>query len=100
MDEIDIDISDQYSKNVSEYLGRLSAHYLIVVCENAEENCPRLFPGMGQRLFWPFDDPAAVEASEEEQLSAFRRIRDELDERLAAWLTSFARPQSNASTMP
>lgn len=88
MDEIGIDVSDQYSKDVGEYLGRLTAHYLIVVCENAEENCPRLFPGVGQRLFWPFDDPAAVETSEEDQLAAFRRIRDEIDERLSAWLAS------------
>ena len=88
MDEVGIDVSDQYSKDVGEFLGRLTAHYLIVVCENAEENCPRLFPGVGQRHFWPFDDPAAVETSEEEQLAAFRRIRDEIDERLTAWLAS------------
>jgi arsenate reductase len=61
MREIGIDISGQRSKSVQEYLGRLTAHYLIIVCENVERNCPKIFPGPGVRLFWPFDDPAAVE---------------------------------------
>ena len=58
-----------------EYLGKLTAHYLIVVCENAERNCPKIFPGVGQRFYWPFDDPAAAAGTAEEQLAAFRRVR-------------------------
>ena len=45
MREIGIDISGQRSKSVEEYLGRLTAHYVIIVCENAERNCPRSFQG-------------------------------------------------------
>ena len=33
----------------------MTAHYPIIVCENAEENCPRFFPSVGERLFWPFE---------------------------------------------
>ena len=61
MEEIGLDVSGQQSKGVEVYLGRLTAHYLIVVCENGERNCPKIFPGPGQRLYWPFDDPAAME---------------------------------------
>ena len=70
MREIGIDISAQRSKSVQEYLGKITAHYLIVVCENAERNCPKLFPGLGERLYWPFDDPAAVEGTEEQQIGS------------------------------
>ena len=86
MQEIGIDITGQRSKSVQEYLGKITAHYLIVVCEHAERNCPELFPGMGERLYWPFDDPAAVEGTEEEQLEVFRRVRDEIAARLREWL--------------
>ena len=86
MREIGLDVSGQRSKGVQVYLGRLTAHYLIVVCENAERNCPKIFPGPGERLFWPFDDPAAVEGTEEVQLEAFRRVRDQIDARLREWL--------------
>jgi len=86
MEEIGIDISGQRSKSVQEYLGKITAHYLIVVCENAERNCPKVFPGLGERLYWPFDDPAAVEGTKEEQLEAFRRVRDQIAARLREWL--------------
>ena len=48
MREIGIDISGQRSKSVQEYLGKITAHYLIVVCENAERNCPKIIPGIGR----------------------------------------------------
>jgi arsenate reductase len=41
---------------------------------------------MGERLIWPFDDPAAVEGSTDEQLQAFRRVRDQIEDRLPKWL--------------
>jgi arsenate reductase len=86
MQEIGIDISAQRSKSVQEYLGEITAHYLIIVCENAERNCPKIFPGLGQRLYWPFDDPATVAGTPAEQLAAFRRVRDEIAARLRQWL--------------
>lgn len=92
MQEIGIDISDQRSKDVKEYLGKLFAHYLVIVCANAEQRCPSIFPGMVERLFWPFDDPAAVGDSEQAQREAFRRVRDQIDERLRGWLVEIGVP--------
>ncbi|MFZ5828572.1 MAG: arsenate reductase ArsC [Planctomycetota bacterium] len=86
MAEMGIDVSGQRSKDVREYLGKLFTHYLIIVCANAEQRCPTIFPGMIERLVWPFDDPAAVEGTEEEQREAFRRVRDQIDARLRQWL--------------
>ncbi len=86
MREMRIDVSGQRSKDVKEYLGRLTAHYLIVVCADAERNCPKMFPGLGQRLYWPFDDPAAFKGTEAERLEKFRQVRDEIAARLRAWL--------------
>lgn len=83
--EVGIDMTGQSSKDLSTYLGKLHFGYLITVCSNAEERCP-VFPGMGIRLHWPFEDPAAVEGSDEEKLAAFRKVRDQIETRILEWL--------------
>jgi arsenate reductase len=86
MEERDIDIGQSKPKNVSEYLGRLAVRHLIIVCDGANEKCPRVFPGMMNRMFWPFDDPAAFRGSPEATLEKFRTVRDEIEARIAHWL--------------
>ena len=86
MNEVGIDLSEQRSKDVMEYMGRKHFGYLITVCAHAEANCPTTFPGVSQRLHWPIDDPAAFEGSEEETLAKFREVRDEVEQRILAWL--------------
>lgn len=86
MNEVGVDISDQHPKGLEDFLGRMAVRHLIIVCSGADENCPRIFPGLNERLFWPFDDPAAFEGSPEETLEEFRRVRDEIRERIALWL--------------
>jgi arsenate reductase len=88
LQEIGIDTSGLRSKDVTEFLGRLPVHHLIVVCENAEGTCPRIFPGMHERLFWPFDDPPAFAGTEAERLAKFREVRDQIDLRIHAWLAA------------
>jgi arsenate reductase len=80
MAEIGIDISGQRSKNVAEFTGR-TFDSAITVCDDAKEACP-YFPGAKQQLHWRFDDPAAADGSESEQLAVFRRVRDEIEERV------------------
>jgi arsenate reductase len=86
MNERGIDISAQRPKGVKEYLGRFPIRYLIIVCGGADESCPRVFPGVLHRLYWPFDDPAKLEGSAEEVLAGFRRVRDEIESKLGQWL--------------
>jgi len=83
--EIGLDMAGQWAKGLDTYLGKMHFNYLITVCARAEERCP-VFPGMGERLHWPFDDPAAVEGSDEEKLAAFRRVRDQIEARILEWL--------------
>lgn len=88
LEEIGIDTRDQYAKPLTEYLGKVHFSYLITVCSNAEERCP-IFPGMGQRLHWPFEDPAAFAGSEEEKLDFFRSIRDQIQTKIQQWISDF-----------
>jgi arsenate reductase len=87
LQEIGIDWSQAHSKSLNEYLGKIHFGYLITVCDRADKNCP-IFPGMGQRLHWPFIDPAEVQNSEEDQLIAFRTVRDQIKTKLETWLQS------------
>jgi arsenate reductase len=84
MREIGIDISGHRSKSVDEFAGQ-SFDYVVTVCDNARDNCP-IFPGAGERIHWSFEDPAAVQGSEGERLAAFRRIRDQIHERVKKFL--------------
>jgi arsenate reductase len=86
MEEAGIDISGQRAKDVKEYLGRKAFAYVIIVCDHAQRACPTIFPGVTERLFWPFEDPAAFEGGEEETLAKFREVRDQIRARLEAWL--------------
>ena len=86
MSEKGIDISESEPKNVSQYLGRLPVRHLIIVCDGANEKCPRIFPGMMNRMFWPFDDPAAFAGSETATLEKFRTVRDQIESRIKQWL--------------
>lgn len=69
MAEKGLDLAGQYAKDVSDFLGKAHFRYLIVVCAQAEANCPRTFPGVLQRYFWPFEDPAAFQGSEAEKIA-------------------------------
>ena len=80
MREVGIDISGHRSKSVDEFTGQ-EFDYVITVCDNAKESCP-VFPGKTQRIHWSFDDPAAARGDEQARLAVFRRVRDEIRERL------------------
>ena len=87
MAEIGIDISGHRSKCLDEFL-ETPFDYVITVCDNANETCP-IFPGDATRIHWSFDDPAEAVGNDEEQMALFRRVRDEIREKLAG----FARQQ-------
>jgi arsenate reductase (thioredoxin) len=80
MREIGIDISNHSSKAVDEFVGR-EFDYVITVCDNANEQCP-VFSGDTTRIHWSFDDPAAAEGDPAARLAVFRRVRDEIIDRI------------------
>jgi arsenate reductase len=79
MAEAGVDISAQRSKHVDE-LADVAFDLVVTVCDHARESCP-LFPGSARALHQGFDDPPSLArnaASEEEALSHYRRVRDEI----------------------
>ena len=92
LEEIGIDTSDQYAKSLETYLGKVHFSYLITVCSNAEERCP-IFPGMGTRIHWPFEDPAAFQGTDEEKTEKFREIRNQIEEKIKGWIAELKQEQ-------
>ena len=86
MEEIGVSLSGQYSKHLKEYIGRVHFGYLITVCDEADKNCPTAFPGIGRRIHWSFEDPAAFVGSNDETLAKFREVRNQIEQRIKAWL--------------
>lgn len=75
MREIGIDISDHRAKSLEEFRNLPPMDLVVTVCDEAAEACP-YFPNAHHQVHWGFPDPSRVEGSEEEQLAAFRHIRD------------------------
>ena len=86
MEEIGFDLSNQFSKGIQVYLGKVLFQYLITVCDDAEKNCPTIWPGINKRLHWSFEDPAKVEGTPEEKLTKFRQVRDQIQTKIFKWL--------------
>ena len=79
MAEVGVDISGHHSKKVDE-LKDVPFDLVVTVCGHAHEHCP-LFPGKAKIIHVGFDDPPALAKTartEEEALSHYRRVRDEI----------------------
>jgi len=82
MQEIGVDVRHHRSKPVEEFIGQHFT-YVITVCDRAKESCP-VFPDAVHVRHWSFNDPAA--APIEVRLEVFRRVRDEIIDRLCQFL--------------
>lgn len=76
MKEMGIDISHNRSKPMEEFASQ-TFDWVITLCDQAAETCP-IFFGSVQRIYMGFEDPASVEGTEEEKMVAFRRVRDQI----------------------
>lgn len=84
MAEKNIDISHHTSKRYEDVIPP-PWDYLITVCDDANERCPHV-PGSVKRLHWSFEDPSRATGDETKRLEVFRQVRDQIYDRLAAWL--------------
>ncbi len=84
MAEVGIDLSAHRSKDVCGFLGQ-HIPYLITVCDRAVARCP-IFPGVSIREHWPIADPAEARGSKEERLAFFRTTRDDIGQRVRAFV--------------
>ena len=83
LQEIGIDISKHQSKNLTVFDGQ-TFDYVITLCGSANETCP-LYIGGTKKTHIGFDDPAKAHGTKEEVLYEFRRVRDEIKEKLTAF---------------
>lgn len=87
MNEVDIDISGQRSKSVSEFHGQ-AFDFVITVCKG--DACPTFAGNVGERLAWSFDDPDEASGTEEDILMVFRRVRDEIEASIRGFIEDYA----------
>jgi len=90
MAEHGVDITGQRSKTLDRFLDD-GWDYVVTVCDSANEACP-VFPRAATRVHWSFDDPSRARGSDEERVMVFRRVRDEIETRITAWLRQFPAP--------
>ncbi len=86
MKELGIDISRQRSKFLDEFTNE-QFDFVITLCDHAAESCPVFFGGT-KRMHMGFPDPAAVTGTEEEKLSFFRRLRDQIRKEIIEFLSA------------
>jgi arsenate reductase len=89
MRELGIDLSRNASKSLDQFVND-DFDLVVTVCDNAREACP-VFHGARETLHWPFDDPADATGSEEQKLAEFRRVRDEIRDRIQQYLSGVGR---------
>jgi arsenate reductase (thioredoxin) len=91
MAEKGIDISHNQPKSVFELFEAKRVYQVVIsVCsKEASEKCP-IFPGLSEKLHWPFEDPAsfvAPGASDEEIMAKVRLVRDQIEEAVREFAT-------------
>ena len=80
MAEVGVDIAGGKPEHVGVYLGQ-PWDLVVTVCDSAQEACPT-FPRPVPKLHISFFDAAAAEGTDDEKMSVFRRVRDEIRDRL------------------
>lgn len=78
MQDIGMDISDHKSKSVACYKD-MHIDYVVTVCDSAKESCPTM-PGAKRNIHKGFRDPSQFRGKDEEILTGFRAVRDEIQE--------------------
>ena len=91
MAEIGYDLSQVKSDSVFDFFKQGKLYdYVITLCdETVGKQCP-VFPGITQRLHWPFEDPGQLLGTHDEKLAALRRIRDQIRDKITAWIKTIS----------
>lgn len=85
--EIGIDLSAHTSKHLDQFLDQ-EIDTVVTVCGNADQACPA-FPGNVNRYHWGFEDPPLAVRDGEEEIDAFRRVRDQIQMTFGAFAAGF-----------
>ena len=95
MKEAGIDLTGAYPKSVDQFINELF-DYVITVCDHAKETCPVFSGHVKHRLHIGFDDPAEARGTEEEVLSVFRRVRNEIKQEFSTFYQQLTLGQSGS----
>lgn len=89
MKEIEIDISMNRCKDVTEFLNKGKIFdFVITVCDEGNaERCP-IFPGNAKKIHWSFIDPSAFNGTHDEKLIQTRKVRDLIKEKVFNFVSS------------
>jgi arsenate reductase (thioredoxin) len=84
-----IDIAGKETRSVFDlYKTGRSYHIVVTVCDaEAAERCP-IFPGLAEKLHWPFPDPSRFSGSDEERMGRTREVRDMIKSAVQDFLRS------------
>ncbi len=81
-----ISLEGQSPKGIDLYLGKEPFNNIIIVCQEGEAECPKLYPFAMKTERWALSDPAEVTGDKNEILAAFRHTRDQIKNKIQIWL--------------
>ena len=84
IEELGLSVDGLESKSVELFVGD-QIDLAVTVCDHAKEACPVL-PGVARTVHWPFEDPADVTGTDDEKIIQFRKIRDQIKNRIEDFL--------------
>jgi len=100
LEEIDVPTDGLIAKDLGELLGKRAIHKAIVLCPEAQQDCPNVVPFAQSVEFWPFPDPTEPAQSPSAQLQRFRTVRDAINARLGTWMLERRRGAELAHRAP
>jgi arsenate reductase len=89
MGEVGIDISKNPTKSVFDLFnaGKVFQVVVTVCSKEAAEKCP-IFPGLSEKLHWPFSDPYTFTGSDEQIMTKVREVRDQIETAVKDFIAS------------
>lgn len=81
MSEKGVDMSRNETKSVFDLFDAKKIYQIVItVCsKEAAEKCP-VFPGLAEKIHWPFIDPSTFAGTDEEIMEQVRNVRDQIEE--------------------
>jgi len=75
-----------FAKDLGALLGKHTIDDAIVLCPEAQQDCPRIAPFAQRVAFWPLPDPTTGGLAPQQALRRFRNVRDAVREKIERWL--------------
>lgn len=91
MSLLDIDLTNQRSKHLNEFVGQ-QFDYIVTVCDRVRETCP-VFPDDPEQIHWSFPDPVTIKGNWQTQEKAFADTANQLTTRIKYLLLMIERSQ-------